>query len=139
VPCRAATGFKWELYDISKDWTENNDLAASNPQKLKQMQDLFWEEARKYQVLPLDASAVSRFVQPRPSLTAGRTEFNYTAPVSGIPLGDTKPSHTSYTITADIEIPAGEPSMLLTEGGRFGGWGFYLVKANQNSPGICSV
>ena len=51
-----ANGFKWELYNISKDWTENNNLAASNPQKLKEMQDLFWVEARKYQVLPLDAS-----------------------------------------------------------------------------------
>ena len=88
-----ATGFKWELYNITKDWTQNNNLAASNPQKLKEMQDLFWVEARKYQVLPLDASAVTRFVAPRPSLTAGRTEFNYTAPVTGIPLGDApKPS-----------------------------------------------
>ena len=125
-----ATGFKWELYNITKDWTENNDLAASNPQKLKEMQDLFWVEARKYQVLPLDASALTRFVAPRPSLTAGRTEFNYTIPVTGIPLGDA-PSllNTSYTITADIDVPAGgAEGMLMTQGGRFGGWGFYLVK-----------
>jgi arylsulfatase len=125
-----ATGFKWELYNITKDWTENNNVAASNPQKLKEMQDLFWVEARKYQVLPLDASGVTRFVAPRPSVTAGRTEFNYTAPVTGIPLGDA-PSllNTSYTITADLEVPAGgAEGMLLTEGGRFAGWGFYLVK-----------
>ena len=83
-----AHGFKWELYNITKDWTENNNLAASNPQKLKEMQDLFWVEARKYQVLPLDASKFTRFVAPRPSLAAGRTEFNYTTPVTGIPLGD---------------------------------------------------
>ena len=62
-----ATGFKWELYNISEDWTQNNNLAASNPQKLKDMQDLFWVEASKYQVLPLDASAVTRFVAPRPN------------------------------------------------------------------------
>ena len=53
--------FKWELYDLTKDWTQTNNLAASNPQKLKEMQDLFWVEARKYQVLPLDASAVYAF------------------------------------------------------------------------------
>jgi arylsulfatase len=125
-----ATGFKWELYNITKDWTENNNLAASNPQKLKEMQDLFWVEARKYQVLPLDASALTRFVAPRPNITAGRTEFNYVTPVTGIPLGDA-PSllNTSYIITADIEVPAGgAEGMLMTEGGRFGGWGFYLVK-----------
>jgi hypothetical protein len=125
-----AHGFKWELYDITKDWTENNNLAASNPQKLKEMQELFWVEARKYQVLPLDASKFTRFVAPRPSLAAGRTEFNYTKPVTGIPLGDAPNLlNTSYTITADIEVPAGgAEGMLLTEGGRFGGWGFYLVK-----------
>ena len=125
-----ATGFKWELYNITKDWTENNNLAASNPQKLKEMQDLFWVEARKYQVLPLDASKFTRFVAPRPSIAAGRTEFNYTLPVTGIPLGDA-PSflNTSYTITADIEVPAGgAEGVLMTQGGRFGGWGFYLVK-----------
>ena len=87
-------------------------------------------EARKYQVLPLDASAVYAFVAPRPSITAGRTEFNYTLPVTGIPLGDA-PSllNTSYTITADIDVPAGgAEGMLMTQGGRFGGWGLYLVK-----------
>jgi arylsulfatase len=125
-----ANGFKWELYNITKDWTENNNLAARNPQKLKEMQDLFWTEARKYQVLPLDAAALTRFVEPRPSITAGRTEFNYTALVTGIPLGDA-PSllNTSYTITADIEVPAGgAEGMLATQGGRFAGWGFYLAK-----------
>jgi arylsulfatase len=125
-----ATGFKWELYDISKDWTENNNLAASNPQKLKELQDVFWVEARKYQVLPLDASALTRFVAPRPNITAGRTEFNYATRVTGIPLGDAPNLlNTSYTITADIEVPAGgAEGMLMTQGGRFGGWGFYLAK-----------
>jgi arylsulfatase A-like enzyme len=125
-----ATGFKWELYNITKDWTENDNLAASNPQKLKEMQDLFWVEARKYQVLPLDASKLTRFVAPRPNITAGRTEFYYTTPVTGIPLGDAPNLlNTSYTITADIDVPAGgAEGMLMTEGGRFGGWAFYLAK-----------
>jgi arylsulfatase len=125
-----ATGFKWELYNISKDWTENNNLAAINPQRLKELQALFWVEARKYQVLPLDASALTRFVAPRPNITAGRTEFNYTLPVTGIPLGDAPNLlNTSYTITADIDVPAGgAEGLLMTQGGRFGGWGLYLVK-----------
>jgi len=69
-------------------------------------------------------------VAPRPNVTAGRTEFNYTVPVIGIPLGDSPGLlNTSYTITADIEVPAGgAEGMLMTEGGRFGGWGLYLVK-----------
>ena len=58
-----STAYKWELYDLSKDWTEYNDVAASHPQKLKELQDLFWKEARKYQVLPLDASVASRLVR----------------------------------------------------------------------------
>jgi arylsulfatase len=125
-----ATAFKWELYDLRHDWTENHDLAATNPAKLKELQDLFMAEARKYQVLPLDAAKVTRFVAPRPDVTAGRSEFTYTVPMTGVPLGDAPNLlNTSYTITADIEVPAGgAEGVLLTEGGRFGGWGFYLLK-----------
>jgi arylsulfatase len=125
-----ATGFKWELYDLTKDWTQSENVADKHPLKLEELKALFWIEADKYQVKPLDASAVTRFVAPRPSLTAGRTEFNYTAPVTGIPLGDAPDLlNTSYTITADIEVPAGgAEGMLMTQGGRFAGWGFYLVK-----------
>jgi arylsulfatase len=94
------------------------------------LQDLFWVEARKYEVLPLDASKMTRFVTPRPSVVAGRTDFTYTTPMTGIPLG-AAPNllNTSYTITADFEVPAGgAEGVLLTEGGRFGGWALYLVK-----------
>ena len=123
-------GVKWELFDLTKDWTQNNDVSASNPEKLKELQDLFWVEAAKYQVLPLDASALTRFILPRPSIVAGRDEFTYTKPIVGVPLG-TAPSilNKSFTITADIEVPAGGgDGMLVTAGGRFGGWGFYLLK-----------
>jgi arylsulfatase A-like enzyme len=125
-----ASTFKWELYDLRHDWTENHDLAASNPAKLKELQDLFMAEARKYQVLPLDAAKVTRFVAPRPDVTAGRSEFTYTVPMTGVPLGDAPNLlNTSYTITADIEVPeGGAEGVLLTEGGRFGGWGLYLLK-----------
>ena len=87
-------------------------------------------EAAKYQVLPLDASALTRFILPRPSIVAGRDEFTYTKPIVGVPLG-TAPSilNKSFTITADVEVPSGGGNgMLVTAGGRFGGWGFYLLK-----------
>ena len=105
-------------------------MAAAHPDKLRELQQLFWVEAAKYQVLPLDASVATRLVAPRPNLTAGRTEFTYSGELTGIPHGDA-PSilDTSYTITAEIEIPqGGAEGMLLTEGGRFGGYGFYLLK-----------
>ncbi|MGM4915138.1 hypothetical protein [Rhizobium sp. 768_B6_N1_8] len=120
----------WELFDLSKDWTQNNDLAAANPGKLKELQDLFWIEAAEHQVLPLDASALTRFILPRPSIVAGRNDFIYTKPIVGVPLG-TAPSilNKYFKITADIDVPAGGGNgMLVTAGGRFGGWGFYLLK-----------
>lgn len=125
-----ANGYKWELYNLNKDWTQNNDLAASNPEKLNEMQNLLWKELEKYQALPLDASVATRLATPRPNITTGRTEFVYTMPITGIPLGDA-PSllNTSYTLTAEIEIPnGGAEGMIGTQGGRFGGWGFYLLK-----------
>ena len=124
------TAYKWELYDISKDWSENNDLAASNPAKLKELQGVLNTEMQKYQVFPLDASVATRLVAPRPNLTAGRTDFTYTARLTGIPYSAALSLlNTSYTITADVEVPAnGGDGMLVTEGGRFGGYGFYILK-----------
>ena len=91
---------------------------------------MLWVEAAKYQVLPLDTSVAARMIAPRPSLTAGRNERSLTTgALTGIPHGDA-PSllDKSYTIAAEVEIPAGgAEGMLLTEGGRFGGFGFYLL------------
>jgi len=122
--------YKWELYDLTKDWTQDNDLAASNPAKLKEMQQLFMVEAAKYQVFPLDNSLATRMVTPRPSVTAGRTEFTYSGELIGIPMGDAPQLlATSYTIKAEVEIPqGGAEGVLATQGGRLGGWGFYLLK-----------
>jgi len=129
-PTDVMNAYKWELYDLSKDWTQSNDLAASNPAKLKEMQEIFLQEAAKYQVFPLDNSLASRMVAPRPSLAAGRTQFTYIRPLTGIPLGDAPQLlGTSYTIRAEVEVPrGGGEGVLATQGGRFGGWGFYLLK-----------
>ncbi len=124
------TGYKWELYNIADDFSENTDLGAKNPDKLKELQGLFMDEARKYQVLPLDNSILERILAPRPSATAGRTEFTYSGEVSGLPDGNAPNLLTkSYSITAEVEIPkSGAEGMLNTLGGRFGGYGLYLLK-----------
>jgi arylsulfatase len=123
------TDYKWELYNIAADYSQANDLAAQMPDKLKEMQDIFDQEAKKYNVYPLDNSGFARATAPRPSPVAGKTDFTYTAPVTGIPYGDA-PSiiGKSFTITAEIEVPdGGGNGMIVTEGGRFGGYGFYLL------------
>jgi arylsulfatase len=121
---------EFQLYDLSKDFTQFNDIAAQNPQKVAEMRKAFLAEARKHQVLPLDASVAARIVAPRPNITAGRTEFVYTRPMVGLPQGDSPfLLNSSYTITADITVPeGGAEGMMLTSGGRFAGYGLYLLK-----------
>ena len=119
-----------ELYDLNTDFSQSQNIADQHPDKVKEMKELFIEEAKKYQVFPMDASVAARLVAPRPNITAGRTEFVYTHPMVGLPQGDS-PSmlNSSYTITADIEVPeGGAEGMILTSGGRFAGYGFYLLK-----------
>ncbi|PTM98596.1 arylsulfatase [Mycoplana dimorpha] len=119
-----------ELYDLNTDFSQSQNVADKHPDKVAQLKEAFIAEARKYQVFPMDASVAARIVAPRPNITAGRTEFTYTMPMVGLPQGDS-PSilNSSYTITADIDVPeGGGEGMILTSGGRFGGYGFYLLK-----------
>ncbi len=119
-----------ELYDLNKDFSQSQNIASKFPDKVKAMKAMFIQEAKKYQVFPLDASVAARIVAPRPNITAGRTEFVYTRPMVGLPQGDSPMIlDASYTFTADIEVPAsGAEGMIVTSGGRFGGYGFYLLK-----------
>ena len=126
-----ATAYKFELYDVRHDWTQYTDIAAANPTKVKEMTDLMFGEFAKYQVLPLDAAAMTRIVVQRPSLIAGRKVFTYSGePITGIPNGEAPNLlNTSYTITADIDVPeGGGDGVIVTQGGRFGGYGLYLMK-----------
>lgn len=118
----------FQLFNLKTDFNQTTDLAAKNPQRVKDMRAKFLGEAKKYQVLPLDASVASRIVAPRPNITAGRTQFVYKRPMVGLPQGDSPLLlNTSYTITADIDVPeSGGDGMILTSGGRFGGYGFYI-------------
>jgi len=119
-----------QLYNLDQDFSQTEDLAAKYPQKVKELKKRFIAEANKYQVFPLDASVAARIVAPRPNITAGRTEFVYTKPMVGLPQGDSPfLLNSSFTITADIDVPAGgAEGMILTSGGRFAGYGLYLLK-----------
>jgi arylsulfatase A-like enzyme len=123
--------YPWELYNLNEDWSQSDDLAAKYPDKVKQMKALFMQEAKKYQVLPIDATVITRVITPRPSIVAGRNVFTWTQPLVGTPMG-TAPSvlNTSYNFKADVEVPAvGAEGMLITQGGRFGGYGMYLKQS----------
>ena len=119
VRCAAATG------------RNTSDVAAANPAKLREMTDLMF--ARVCQVSGAAAGRVGCDANGHPAsiISAGRKVFTYSGePVTGIPRG-TAPSvlNTSYTITADIEVPqGGGDGMIVTDGGRFGGYGMYLLK-----------
>ena len=101
-------GYKWELYNIAEDYSENNDLAAKMPDKLRNMQELFLVEAQKYSVFPLDNSVATRAATPRPSATAGRSVFTYSGESSGLPYS-AAPNilGKSFSITAEVDIPQG--------------------------------
>jgi arylsulfatase len=123
-------GYKWELYNIAEDYSENNDLAAKMPDKLRSMQELFLVEASKYNVFPLDNDVLQRALTPRPSPTAGRSVFAYSGEVAGIPTGSAPNIlGKSFSISAEVDIPqGGAEGMLNTNGGLFGGYGLYLVR-----------
>ena len=126
----------WELYDTQADFSLTNDLAAKNPEKLKEMQALFLKEAVKYSVLPLDDRLTERFVAAlvgRPDLMAGRTSLTVFDGMVGMTENVfLNLKNHSHVITAEVEVPKiGAKGVLLTQGGRFGGWSLYL---NNGKP-----
>jgi arylsulfatase A-like enzyme len=130
APEDIVNGYNWELYKLDDDPTQYDDVAAKYPEKLAEMKKIFMEEAAKYDVLPLDNRTLARFLEPRPSASGGRTVFTYSGELSNVPKGGAPfVLDRSYTITAEVEIPqSGTEGMLVTDGGRFGGYGFYLLK-----------
>ncbi|HEX9807063.1 MAG TPA: arylsulfatase [Alteraurantiacibacter sp.] len=124
------SGYKWELYNIAEDYSQANDVAATQPDKLRELQELFVVEAAKYEVFPLDNDILQRILAPKPSYVAGRTEFTYAGELTGTPNSNAPNILArSYTITADIEVPeGGGDGMIVTDGGRFGGYGLYVLK-----------
>ena len=130
LPSDVVNGYTWELYHIAEDYSENDDLAAKMPDKLHELQELFLVEGEKYNVFPMDNTVIQRALTPRPSSTAGRDVFTYSGEILGLdPASAPGILNKSYTITAEVEIPqGGGEGMIVTEGGRFGGYGLYLLK-----------
>jgi arylsulfatase len=120
---------EWQLYNLNDDFSEANDLAAKNPQKLKELQDLFWIEATKYNVLPLDDRFIER-ADPamRPSLIEGRTKFTYFPGVRRVPESSSpNVKNKSHTLTVDVEIPKeGANGVLVAAGGNVGGYALFV-------------
>jgi arylsulfatase A-like enzyme len=122
---------KWELYHVDEDFSTANDLAAKNPEKLKELQELFLKEAVKNHVLPLDDRVLERLnaaLVGRPDLMAGRTSLTVFEGMTGMSENvfiNTK--NRSHTIMASVEIPEGGANgVILAQAGRFGGWSLYL-------------
>jgi hypothetical protein len=132
-PRAALVDDKWELYDTTKDFSLCTDLAAENPAKLKELQDLFLKEAVKYRVLPIDDRVVERVnakLAGRPDLMGDRTSLTLHSGNEG-DVGERVPQYQEplvLTISADVEIPAraARRAWSSAQGGRFGGWSLYL-------------
>ncbi|RCJ07545.1 arylsulfatase [Cupriavidus necator] len=130
------TGFdpdkqKWELYNLDKDFSQSDDLASSNPQKLRELQDLWWAEAARYNVLPLDWRGVEKFnaaLMGRPSLAGNSRTLTYYPGQVALP-NEAAPRvlNRSWTLTADIEVAeGGAQGVIATHGGSTGGYGLYV-------------
>jgi arylsulfatase len=131
VPRRKLQEDKWELYDTSNDFSLANNLAATNPEKLKELQGVFMEEAKKYRVLPIDDRTLERFnaaMVGRPDLMGDRTSLTLSSGMVGMSENVfINVKNRSLSITANVEIPAnGANGVIVAQGGRFGGWSLYF-------------
>lgn len=131
LPKRSLEDDVWELYDTRSDFSLNNDVAKTNPDKLKELQAIFLKEAVKYDVLPLDDRVLERTnakLVGRPDLMEGRTSLSLYAGMKGMTENVfINIKNRSHVVTADVDIPAaGASGVILAQGGRFGGWSLYV-------------
>lgn len=120
----------WDLYDSNTDFTLSNNLASKNPAKLKELQALFMTEAEKYHVLPIDDRTLERTDAKkvgRPDLMGERTKVTYGEGMKGMGIDVfISTRNTSYTITSQVEVKENANGVMVCQGGRFGGFSFYL-------------
>ena len=121
----------WELYDTRADFSLANDLAKQNPDKLKELQDLFKKEAVQYNVLPLDDRFLERIIPAmvgRPDLMAGRNSLTVFEGMTGMTENVMiNMKNRSHTVAAEITVPkGGAKGVIISQAGRFGGWSLYL-------------
>jgi len=131
APLPPLTADVWELYNVDKDFSEADNLAAQQPEKLKELQAAFIQEAIKNNVLPIDDRRVERFnpaIAGRPDLMNGRTTLTVYAGMTGMTENafiNVKGVH--HTITAEIEVKDAKASgVIIAQAGYFGGWTLYL-------------
>ncbi|HEY3405614.1 MAG TPA: arylsulfatase [Ohtaekwangia sp.] len=121
---------KWELYNIEEDFSQANDLASQNPAKLRELQDLWWAEAARYNVLPLDWRGTVRFnaeAMGRPTIMGHRKTMTYYPGTIGLPdAASPNMTNKSWTVSADLEVSGKQSGMIVTHGGLEGGYGIYL-------------
>lgn len=120
---------EWELYIVNEDFSQANNLAAKNPEKLAELKKLFTEEAIKYHVLPIDDRTIERFdarIAGRPDLMNGRSKLELSEGVSGIPENAfINIKNSSFSINADVIASNNANGVIICQGGDFGGWSFY--------------
>ena len=120
---------RWELYHVAEDFSESVDLAAKQPEKLRELQDLFMAEAAKHDVLPLDDRFVERLdVRARPSYFYGRNDVTFYPGMVRLPEGSAPKTHNiTHVITVDAHIPqGGAEGVLVCLGGDTAGWSLYV-------------
>jgi arylsulfatase len=119
---------RWELYDVTRDPTECHDLADREPARLRELVELWWREAERYQVLPLDNRAISELVLERPSQVPARSRYVYYpggSPVAEVAAVSVR--NRSHLVVAEVEIPAGgAEGILIAQGSLLGGWALYV-------------
>jgi arylsulfatase len=126
---------KWELYNTEEDFSLVNNLASENPEKLKEMQDLFEKEAIANNVYPLDDRLYERFnaaIAGRPDLMGDRKSLTLAEGMEGI-LENTflNIKNSSKTIVASVSLKGNDKGIILCQGGKFGGWALYM---NNGKP-----
>jgi len=131
VPLPSFDQDRWELYHVAEDFSQVNDLAAKNPQKLKELQDLFTQEAIRNHVYPLDDRRVERFnpaLAGRPDLIGDRKSLTLYEGMTGIAENAfINIKGRPHAITAEVEVPTGgADGVIIAQAGRFGGWSLYM-------------
>jgi arylsulfatase len=131
VPLPPLSKDVWELYHVADDFSQANDLAAKNPPKLKELQDLFMKEAVRNRVLPIDDRRVERFnaaIAGRPDLIGDRTSLTVYPGMVGITENAfINVKNRSHTITAPVELKnANTSGVIIAQAGAFGGWVIYM-------------
>jgi arylsulfatase A-like enzyme len=120
----------WELYNTNTDWSQAHDLAAEMPEKLEKLEALFMEEARKYNVLPLDDRRVERFnsdLAGRPVLVKGSAQLLFGGMERLSEHAVINIKNKSHAVTAEIEVPeGGADGVIISQGGAFAGWSLYV-------------